>query len=475
MNSKQFHRRVWAMVLLLALMVTGMGAALYDLQVNNGDSYYQQTQKKIAESQTVQAARGQILDRNGQVLVSNKVIYQVTLDTKLMGDQRNSVILALIQAARAENVEWVDNLPVSQTAPFSFVGASQPYYTVSHGEDGTTTRNLTRLGRLAVKMKWIADPTVKLEREVPAEPEEPGLGDKIKSFFGIGKKEAAPAAPKSPEPLPNARQLLGRMCDSFSVKGEGAVDKKEAEKTGQSVPELNIGDMSETDARAMAGVLYELYLRSKEVYIATEYIFASDVGIDFISRVKELDLPGVVIEATTVRQYHTQYAAHLLGRVTSIYPDEVDYYTSLDLDGDGVGDYKMNDTVQIWQATRRWNRSTASWLRPKKAALRLLSGNAADGCPLSSSRGSFLRSSTILSGAQAGGPPAGGFHRAFHCWRWHASCSEFFACTAAKKWREAAGLFCPATAFRRRRSSLPWRRTTGSGARGRRELPTRWR
>ena len=345
MNSKQFHRRVWAMVLLLALMVTGMGAALYDLQVNNGDSYYQQTQKKIAESQTVQAARGQILDRNGQVLVSNKVIYQVTLDTKLMGDQRNSVILALIQAARAENVEWVDNLPVSQTAPFSFVGASQPYYTVSHGEDGTTTRNLTRLGRLAVKMKWIADPTVKLEREVPAEPEEPGQGDKIKSFFGIGKKEAAPAAPKSPEPLPNARQLLGRMCDSFSVKGEGAVDKKEAEKTGQSVPELNIGDMSETDARAMAGVLYELYLRSKEVYIATEYIFASDVGIDFISRVKELDLPGVVIEATTVRQYHTQYAAHLLGRVTSIYPDEVDYYTSLDLDGDGVGDYKMNDTV----------------------------------------------------------------------------------------------------------------------------------
>ena len=76
MNTKQFHRRVWAMVLLLALMVTGMGAALYDLQVNNGDSYYQQTQKKIAESQTVQAARGQILDRNGQVLVSNNQIGQ---------------------------------------------------------------------------------------------------------------------------------------------------------------------------------------------------------------------------------------------------------------------------------------------------------------------------------------------------------------------------------------------------------------
>ena len=112
MDTKQFHRRVWAMVLLLAIMVTGMGAALYDLQINNGDSYYEQTQKKIAESQSVPAARGQILDRNGQVLVSNKVVYQVTLDTKLMGEDRNEILLALIRAARIEGVEWNDSLPI---------------------------------------------------------------------------------------------------------------------------------------------------------------------------------------------------------------------------------------------------------------------------------------------------------------------------------------------------------------------------
>ena len=38
MNTKQFHRRTWAIVLLLALMVTAMGATLYDLQINNGES-----------------------------------------------------------------------------------------------------------------------------------------------------------------------------------------------------------------------------------------------------------------------------------------------------------------------------------------------------------------------------------------------------------------------------------------------------
>ena len=59
MDSKQFHRRVWAMVLLLALMVATMGVTLYDLQINNGDELRRKTQQKIAESQTVPAARGE--------------------------------------------------------------------------------------------------------------------------------------------------------------------------------------------------------------------------------------------------------------------------------------------------------------------------------------------------------------------------------------------------------------------------------
>ena len=39
MDSKQFHRRVWALVLLLAVIVTSMGATLYDLHVNHAQIY----------------------------------------------------------------------------------------------------------------------------------------------------------------------------------------------------------------------------------------------------------------------------------------------------------------------------------------------------------------------------------------------------------------------------------------------------
>ena len=358
MDPKQFRRRALAVAVLLALMVAGMGATLYDLQINNGADYYEQSQRRVAETQTVESARGQILDRNGQVLVSNRVVYQVTLDTSLMkdedkdavttaGSRRNDTLLALIEAARAEGVEWTDNLPISKTEPFTFT-TDTPYYTTSVDEEGEVVHTLTRLGRLALELGWLEeDPTRDPEEATAPAParEEPGLLDRIVNFFtGGGGEEPAPE-PEEEEPyeLPDAQALLGAMCRTFGLRGEGAVDE---EKTpAGDVPALNLGDLDPEDARAAAGVLYELYLRSTGVYQANEYVFAQEVDIDFISRVKEQSLPGVVIEATTVRQYHTPYAAHLLGRVTPIFPEEVEYYTSLDEDGDGVPDYSLNDTV----------------------------------------------------------------------------------------------------------------------------------
>ena len=358
MDPKQFRRRALAVAVLLALMVAGMGATLYDLQINNGADYYEQSQRRVAETQTVESARGQILDRNGQVLVSNRVVYQVTLDTSLMkdedkdavttaGSRRNDTILALIEAAHAEGVEWTDNLPISKTEPFTFT-TDTPYYTTSVDEEGEVVHSLTRLGRLALELGWLEeDPTLDPEKAAaPApEPEEPGLLDRIVDFFtGGGGEEPAPE-PEEEEPYepPDAQALLGAMCRTFGLRGAGAVDEEETPEG--NIPPLNLGDLNPEDARAVAGVLYELYLRSTGVYQANEYVFAQEVDIDFISRVKEQSLPGVVIEATTVRQYHTPYAAHLLGRVTPIFPEEVEYYTSLDEDGDGVPDYSLNDTV----------------------------------------------------------------------------------------------------------------------------------
>ena len=285
-------------------MLCFLGAVLYDAQVVNGTYWADRSKTKISNTETVTASRGNLLDRYGRVLVSNQVTYQVTLNPSVMGKERNQVLATLLEVSRQSGVEWADALPITADSPFSYTTDS-PFCSTSTNEDGTTKTSLTRLGRLAVKMKWIEDPT-----------KTPGVT------------------------LPTAEELLGRMCKSFELAGAGAVDPA----ISASVPVLNIGDMDPADARAIAGVLYEVYLRSKDIYY-TPYVFAEDVDIDFISRVKERSLAGVNVTPVSKRQYNTQYAAHLLGRIGPIYENEWEYYSTIDRDGDGVRDYQMDDYV----------------------------------------------------------------------------------------------------------------------------------
>ena len=284
MEKKQFHRRGLGMLLLLAVILFGLGSSLYDAQMIHGAEYLARSQNSIAETQTVEAARGDILDRYGRVLVSNRVTYQVALNTDAMEKNRNDILLALIRIARDAGVEWEDPLPITAQPPFRYT-TDTPFQYPTTDEEGNPTTSLTRLGRLAVKMKWIDDPTA----------------------------DGAQGAP-----LPTAEELLEKMRESFQLELEGA------------------------DMRAVAGVLYELYYRSM-VNSWPPYVFAEGVDIDFISKVKEQGLSGVEIEAATVRTYNTEYAAHLLGRVGAI--ENWDAYKDLDLDGDGTPDYEMDDTV----------------------------------------------------------------------------------------------------------------------------------
>lgn len=284
MEKKQFHRRGLGMLLLLAVILFGLGSSLYDAQMIHGAEYLARSQNSIAETQTVEAARGDILDRYGRVLVSNRVTYQVALNTDAMEKNRNDILLALIRIARDAGVEWEDTLPITAQPPFRYT-TDTPFQYPTTDEEGSPTTSLTRLVRLAVKMKWIDDPTA----------------------------DGAQGAP-----LPTAEELLEKMRESFQLELEGA------------------------DMRAVAGVLYELYYRSM-VNSWPPYVFAEGVDIDFISKVKEQGLSGVEIEAATVRTYNTEYAAHLLGRVGAI--ENWDAYKDLDLDGDGTPDYEMDDTV----------------------------------------------------------------------------------------------------------------------------------
>lgn len=97
MEGKQFHTRIHMIVAVMCALLLIFFGVLYNLQKVNGAYYLEQSNRKIANKETVEAARGELLDRYGRVLVSNRATYQVTLDTSLMGkeEERNPNLLEL--------------------------------------------------------------------------------------------------------------------------------------------------------------------------------------------------------------------------------------------------------------------------------------------------------------------------------------------------------------------------------------------
>ena len=277
------HRLRVRTTLLMVLFCCVLGvffALLYTIQVVNGADYLARANYNVTQAETVDSVRGEIWDRNGNVLVSNQVSYQVELDPDRMGEERNEILSRLLELCRQEGVEWTDTLPVSATQPWAYTKEENLFAYTSQGEDGETRILPTQLGRLAQAMGWVEDPaTADL----------------------------------------TAQELLEAMAVSFGVEDE----------------RLN------TQTRQLLGVLYELTLRSKEITY-NEYVFASQVDIALITRVKEEGLAGVSFVYQAQRQYNTPYAAHVLGRVGPISADtwptyrEQGYPMDADVGQDGM-------------------------------------------------------------------------------------------------------------------------------------------
>lgn len=100
-------------------------------------------------------------------------------------------------------------------------------------------------------------------------------------------------------------------------------------------------EWSEEDARQVIGLRYEMDLRNCVRSLPT-YVFMTDVSDQDLSTIVELNIPGMMVEASTVREYHTPYAAHILGFVGPMnaeqweeYKDNPDYSMDSEIGQDG--------------------------------------------------------------------------------------------------------------------------------------------
>ena len=85
-NPHPTKRRVRLLLGFFAAFLLLFAAVLYDAQVVHGSENRAKSIASNASSETVTASRGIITDRNGKVLVSNRLAYTLVVDKSSFGE-----------------------------------------------------------------------------------------------------------------------------------------------------------------------------------------------------------------------------------------------------------------------------------------------------------------------------------------------------------------------------------------------------
>ena len=129
----RYRLRVALVLALIAAMVLVFMGALFRLQVVEGEQNALES-ATYTYTTTVSAARGEILDRNGVVLVSNRVSYYVTLNSYVLfnSNNLNAILLELIRTCQDAGIDYADTFPMSRSAPWAYTldqaTSTQQYY-----------------------------------------------------------------------------------------------------------------------------------------------------------------------------------------------------------------------------------------------------------------------------------------------------------------------------------------------------------
>ena len=336
-NKNQLLRRLAALACLLLLCAGLAGGQLVQLQLVNGEDYVRQSAYWLTTTSTVSAARGAILDRYGRPMVTNKTEFSLVLvysaweqegqaarlldlaarvkadaaaaaaNTAQNGDGDDTDTENGAAAAAESTAELNDILPISDTAPYAYTtdaATSDGARLSKYIKDSADTLSLTAV------QQAIADAKARQEQNPRTDEETGEVIDEVNALDATT--------------LVSAADFLSAMRDYLD--------------RNWGLPET----MTDADTRTLVGLYYTM--RQNGFDNRTNFTFATGISIDLIAYIKEhhQDYAGVEVESQAVRQYDTEYAAHLLGRAATMWAEE----WSGDAYGgpyQGKAGYKMND------------------------------------------------------------------------------------------------------------------------------------
>ena len=242
--------RAVLLMVFFAMVICFYSFRLYTMQIIETDGNTDNTATYTTLTR-VKAARGDILDRNGNVLVGNRASYDLVFNHYVIksADNTNDHLYKLIQKCHELGISYQDHFPVSLTEPFEYTLKTQSASWQNH----------------------------------------------FKSFMVDRELDSDMSAPL----------LVQTLRERYKIP-EG---------------------WSAAEARAVIALRYEFDLRG--ITNLSNYIFIEDVSEEDLSTLLELNIPGLMVESSTVREYYTTYAAHILGSVGAIDADEWSYYDEL--------------------------------------------------------------------------------------------------------------------------------------------------
>ena len=120
-KSNPYRTRLIVLLGFLAVVLIFFAVMLFHYQIIKGNSYRAQSMAGTARRETVETSRGIITDRNGKVLVSNRLTYTLRFSDESFDDDAacNAAVWRLITLCRQESLSWIDPLPLTNTAPFA--------------------------------------------------------------------------------------------------------------------------------------------------------------------------------------------------------------------------------------------------------------------------------------------------------------------------------------------------------------------
>ena len=243
---------------------------------------------------TVKAARGQIYDRNGVALVTNKYLHNLVLDDQTLPDddyQRNKALLTLLHTF--SNTNEADKRTPDK---YPFLG-TYPNLTYTP-EVYTDTTIRYRLMRRIAANEW--------EDDV-----------KIHTVSALEEHYVA-----NPDDFPKAETIVGYLMHKYGL------DEKTNDQNLYTDAQIN----------SLLRLYYDM--ECNDFGGLNQYTFATDVSFALMTRIEEMSIPGIAFSYTIERQYeYPGYASHILGTIGSIYAEDWEYYKELG--------YNMNDIVGI--------------------------------------------------------------------------------------------------------------------------------